>query len=171
MPSKQHPSLFPNVQAFGLQAHVFFEQCLDFLRMLVQDVIEDVGGNHVHTHSRCDGYLLQLAVGFVRDADNFPVLHLVVNQVVGELLLPYPFFSSSFSFFPLWALQEPFPLQDPFRSSRSLPAPAFLPRTFLLPFLHRFLRCGCSVLGHVVDALDFLFLSLCALLQELLHCV
>ena len=92
MPSKQHPSLFPNVQAFGLQAHVFFEQCLDFLRMLVQDVIEDVGGNHVHTHSRCDGYLLQLAVGFVRDADNFPVLHLVVNQVVGELLLPYPFF-------------------------------------------------------------------------------
>ena len=77
MPSKQHPSLFPNVQAFGLQAHVFFEQCLDFLRMLVQDVIEDVGGNHVHTHSRCDGYLLQLAVGFVRDADNFPFFTLL----------------------------------------------------------------------------------------------
>ncbi len=67
MPSKLHPSLFPNVQAFGLQTHVFFEQCLDFFRMLVQDVIEDIGGNHVHTHSCCDGDFLQLAVSFVRD--------------------------------------------------------------------------------------------------------
>ena len=136
MPSKQHPSLFPNVQAFGLQAHVFFEQCLDFLRMLVQGCHRGCWWQSRSyplplrwiSSSACCGLPFEMRI-------TSPVLHLVVNQVVGELLLPYPFFFLLLLLlFPLWALQEPFPLQDPFRSSRSLPAPAFLPRTFLLPF-------------------------------------